>query len=753
MSFDLFQLVPAVYRLRDAQIAASMQLLSPAEQTLLSSLQTSTTPLNATQQSELDALFAKSQRGPLQSLVMVIAEQLQAFAADLDQLYDDQFIETCAPWVIPYIGDLIGYQSIRGIAPTVDNPRSEVANTIAFRRRKGTVLVLEELARDVTGWGAHAVEFFEILADTQYMKHVRRFNHYAPNVRGWQPRFYRNSGFSQMPRKVDVRNFGQAGNQATGLPRPNVQNIGIYLWSLGAYSVTSGTPTVSTASPNCYRFSALGMDQPLFHAAISQGDPITAPATPANVPDRLPRLVLCADMQKGVGTDYYGIGASLALYQSGQLLNPYQLQVADLSGPDGSWNNLPAATSPYAALIDPDLGRIALPPVAAGQSQPPLAVSYYYGFNAPMGGGEYEREPTFLVTNEEWIVQCGAAPLPSIPAALTQALSLFSSEGQIAIEIQDSETYVLASPLAIDLPAGVTLEFRARDGARPTLLLSSELTVTGDQGSTLILSGLVIAAGAAMSPGAGSSALVHVPSTRPSASPNLLGTLNLTHTTLVPGWSVKTDGEPVYPDAPAILIEASGVAVQSSLAILGAIQATNLATVTLADSIVDATALDKVAYAAPNGASLSTPGGAPLTLTGCTVVGKVHAHELVLVSDSVLWAITSNAWPSGLVSDRLQAGCVRFSFLPINAVTPRRFQCVEQALAMPTPLFIATRYGDPGYLKMLACTDPTIRRGADDGGEMGAFHFLLAPQRESDLTIRLEEYTPVGLQIGLIYQT
>ena len=113
------------------------------------------------------------------------------------------------------------------------------------------------------------------------------------------------------------------------------------------------------------------MDQPLFHAAISQGDPITAPATPVNVPDPLSRLLLCADMQKGVGTSYYGIGASLALYQNGQLLNPYQLQVADLSGPDGSWNNLPAATSPYAALIDPDLGRIALPPVAAGQFPAP----------------------------------------------------------------------------------------------------------------------------------------------------------------------------------------------------------------------------------------------------------------------------------------------------------------------------------------------------------------------------------------------
>ena len=30
---------------------------------------------------------------------------------------------------------------------------------------------------------------------------------------------------------------------------------------------------------------------------------------------------------------------------------------------------------------------------------------------------------------------------------------------------------------------------------------------------------------------------------------------------------------------------------------------------------------------------------------------------------------------------------------------------------------------------------------------MGAFHFLLAPQRESDLKIRLYEYLPVGLEV------
>ena len=35
---------------------------------------------------------------------------------------------------------------------------------------------------------------------------------------------------------------------------------------------------------------------------------------------------------------------------------------------------------------------------------------------------------------------------------------------------------------------------------------------------------------------------------------------------------------------------------------------------------------------------------------------------------------------------------------------------------------------------------------------MGAFHFVLAPLRETDLQMRMQEYLPVGLEFGLIYQ-
>src|SRR3712207_6295902 len=51
--------------------------------------------------------------------------------------------------------------------------RVDVAKTISYRRRKATLPMLEELARDVTGWHAHAVAFFELLGWTQNLNHLR----------------------------------------------------------------------------------------------------------------------------------------------------------------------------------------------------------------------------------------------------------------------------------------------------------------------------------------------------------------------------------------------------------------------------------------------------------------------------------------------------------------------------------------------------------------------------------------------------
>ena len=713
MTPKLFDLLPALYRLKDSQLAAAQQL----------------------------------QRGPLESLLALVEEQLAVVDNDLDQLYDDQFIETCADWVIPYIGDLIGYQPVHGVAPAVASPRAEVAHTISFRRRKGTVLALEQLARDVTGWGAHAVEFFKVLAATQYMQHVRPDNYYSPDLRTWQVQAYLDTAFDTAAHNVDVRRIAaQRGSY-------NLPNIGIFLWSLNAYSLSlvPVTPSASNSAgqPQCFRFSPLGGDIPLFTNPVSQGAQITAAATPVNVPDRLLRRVLCQDLQSGAGAAYYGEGKSLVLKLNGTILNPYQIQVCDLSGPEGSWINLPpsSAAYPYAAAIDPELGRIALP---AASSAPQLEATFYYGFNADMGGGEYSRE-------QEFVVQGEALPFPdtvvppryaTLPEALNFAVGQLGPNGKIALELHGSGGLKTAS-LSIKVPSGSTLEIRGADGSRPMLLLSGEISVTGGPSSSLVLDGLLVGSSAA--PGHPPVALIHVPAAAPGGSTNQLGALAINHCTLIPGWALAPTGDPQHKDAPALVAEPEGLQISIQRSIVGALRMESLVTASLSDSILDATSRTNAAYAASDG---SSAGGA-LTLQGCTVVGKVHSTLFTLVSNSIIWAglAPHDSWTAPLIADRKQAGCVRFSYLPPGSVTSRQFECVEQAEGSPQPVFYSLRYGDPAYAKLAPSTDNAIRRGADDGGEMGAFHFVLAPQRETDLRVRIQEYLPVGLESGVFYET
>jgi hypothetical protein len=753
----LFELLPALYRLRDAQQAQSTNLLSASETAQLQALQGSRTSLSAVQQAQLDHLTAKATRGPLQSLLLLVEEQIAAVAYDLDQLYDDQFIETCAPWVIPYIGDLIGYQLVNGVAAAVASPRAEVANTISFRRRKGTILVLEQLARDVTGWGAHATEFFRFLAAAQYVKNIRPENHYVPDLRRWQVRQYLDTGFDTTAHTVDIRRI------AAERGRYSIQNIGIFLWSLSAYSLTKVPATAVGTSGQFYRFSPLGSDMPLFNHPVSQGSNITAASQAVNVPDRLPRRVLCQDIQSGVAAVYYGEGNSLALYLNNTLVNPYRIQVCNLSGNDGNWANVPPVGSSYIACIDPELGRIALTNPAAtspptGSGTPQLQASFYYGFNGDIGGGEYARSESFTVQTETAVLQFPDNSSSPRYSSLQDALNFaafaagnLTGSGQVAIEIVGSGIYTeLGSPaLQINVPAGATIELRAADGFRPTLVLGGEITVAGAAESTFNLNGLVIAyvppsPGASLPP-----ALVHVP----NSGLNQLSNLGLTHCTLVPGWALTPAGtpQPLYSGMPTLLAESSGVQVTVQKSIVGGFRVSVEATAKLSDSIMDAGDPAAVAYAGIDG----TSGGGTLALQACTVVGKVHATLFALISDSILCAELSpgDSWNAPVLADRKQAGCVRFSYLPAASLVPRQFKCVQQRTGGYPPIFYSLRYGDPGYAKLLPSTDESIRRGADDGGEMGAFHFVLAPLRENDLRVRLQEYLPVGLEFGIFYQT
>ena len=689
MSFSdahLHELLPALYRIRDAAIAGG----------------------------------SGAARGPLRELLVVLSEQLGTIEEDLEQLHDDEFIETCAEWVVTYIGDLIGYRPIRPDVPGAPSARAEVAHTIAYRRRKGTASMLEQLARDVTQHSARVVEFFRLLGATQHMNHLRPRHHYAPHMRDWRTLSRIGTGFDTASHTVDVRRI------RTRRGRFNIPNIGLFLWRLDAFGLRQSTAV--RVGARRFRVNPLGIDLPLVTAPQTE-DEITHIATPLNVPASIPRRVLKEDVEgTAPESDYYGAARSIQLYVDGVEVPRSQVVICDLSDSGATWSHL----SDTNYVIDPLLGRIGLPTSAANAD---VAVTHCYAFSARMGGGPYPRSDSFALPSTPAIVRVRQTPASGEVATIAEALLLVAASGGV-IEVQDNGRY--AGVPTVNVAAGTTIELRARDGARPVLVLDRRINVTGGNRSTFALNGFLI---------------VGAPIVVPDDPNNTLGHLELKHTTLVPGLALDETGAPENPALPSLIVDIPGVMVDADCVITGGVRVHARAAATITNSIVDAMARDRLAY---SDSAVAGDAGGELVMRACTVVGQVHTVSMQLVSNSILLATLAagDAWAAPVTSERRQAGCVRFSWLPLTSRVPRRYNCqpLTAALDEPSPAFTTLRYGQPAYAQLRVTTPDPIRRGADDEGEMGAFHMVQEPRRESNLAIRLDEFLRVGLDAGILYE-
>jgi hypothetical protein len=650
---------------------------------------------------------------PLRELLAVIGEQVAAMQENLDQLYDDQFIETCAPWVAPYIGDLIGYRTLHGVVPNVASPRADVANTIRYRRRKGTASMLEQLARDVTGWPARAVEFFQLLGWTQHMNHPRMNAHYAPDLRNREKLQQRDTAFDTIAHTVDVRRI------STGTARHNIPNIGLYLWRVRAFPLTRSPAVIDPdiGGGLRFRFNPLGVDMALYNTPQTEEE-ITHLAEPHNVPMPLARRWLKAHLD-----DYYGPGKSLWLELDGNPPQPIArntIRICDLSDVKNSggtviaWAHQPAVGSGLVS-IDPVLGRIAF---ADAPASAPL-VNFHYGYTIAIGGGEYERgDPAVPVT-----------PLQTVHggAALQPALNAVQNGG--TVEVTDSRRYVETPNISVN--AGKTVVLRAVNGARPLLAASGDIALALAADATLILDGWVISGGTLK--------MAAFADTQPRY-------LVLRDCTLVPGSFGAAD-------APGLVVNHAFAKVELQRCITAPLHIAADAELSLSECIVDASAQNMIACRGPGADVLAT--GAVLSMESCTVIGKVHTQQLTLASDCLfVAALTSggDTWKAPLWAERRQQGCVRFSYVPSGSRTPRRYHCQPQEGDQQTrPHFTSLRYGDAGYCQLRQNTSDKIRRGAHDESEMGVLHGLYQPQRETNLRVRMEEYLRFGLEAGLIY--
>jgi hypothetical protein len=685
----------------------------------------------------------------LRELLEVLAGEVDVLSEEISQLYDDQFIETCARWVAPYIGDLIGYRVLHGVVPEIASPRAEVANTIAFRRRKGTAAVLEQLAQDVTGWPARAVEFFERVVTTQYMNHPRPHARATVNLRDHEALAWtdqQDAAFDGFAHTGDVRRINAEGPATRG--RHNVMNVGVFLWRTEAVPVVR-SPLVEHADGQRFRFDALGADEPLFGLPRTEEE-ITHLAEPVDVPLPLGRRFL----GDHVGA-YYGARRSIALERQQGAADPTPIavddvRICDLSDVSGgaTWAHQPPAGR---VAIDPALGRVFLgTPVAAGER---VLGTSCLGMAVPIGAGGSTRKT--LVGLAPLVTAAGGQGLQPLLTGITAGGTL---------QIADSDRYPGSLTIATATAAAGTPDTEVRvvaaERARPSIVVAGSVRLSLAPRTTVVLDGLLISGGPLVLDEVGDA------ETR---------TVVLRNCTLVPGHTRTPSGQPAQPGWASLLVLDPFARVVIERCVLGPVVAVEGSRVELTDSAVDASAVAAVAITGrPRvvGGLRAVTGVADMAVgDGTTAAGEVDLHECTVIggirciqldaSNSLLVATRPPGDPrkAAVHASRRQVGCVRYSFLPDDSRTGKKYRCVprpedpQAVRRATTPRFTSLRYGDPAYLQLATTTPDAIRAGADDDSEMGATHLLFTPQRESNLLLRLEEYLRFGLEAGFFYAT
>ena len=331
----------------------------------------------------------------LKALLAVMEEQRQILSDAVGQLYDDWFIETCQDWLVPYLGELVGYRLLHGYEEALGSgtqeagqllraiaPRRDVADTIANRRRKGTLPLLEELVADVAGWPARAVEFRRLLAFAQPVRLMgtgtcaRLRTGRVVDVRRGNQLDLLDGPFNEIAHAVDVRRI--TSHRSVG--RYGIDEVGLFVWRLGSYSITHAPAYCSDRDRMRFTFSILGNDTPLGVRPVAEPAPSHI-ADETNVPGFVRRLAF----ERNPG-QYYGPAKSLCVWLSGDTeAEPVplsQIVPADLTG----WGYTPVRGQ---VAVDPVLGRIAFPPRSAPDQG--VWVTYHYLFSADIGGGEYPR--------------------------------------------------------------------------------------------------------------------------------------------------------------------------------------------------------------------------------------------------------------------------------------------------------------------------------------------------------------------------
>lgn len=721
---------------------------------------------------------------PLRALLAVIEQEVEQVQADIEGLYENWFVETADEWVLPYLGDLLGVTPLHTIQSAgVFSNRAFIANTLRYRRRKGTAAVLEQLARDVTNWRARVVEFFQLLSTTQHVNHIRPSNYRTPHLRSPSENASAEDGanrlelldtpFTNAARTAEVRRI------ASGRGRWNIPNIGIFLWRLQAYPLKRVTARpVSDPADSRFRFHPVGIDAPLFNRPQTE-TAISHLAEEHNVPGPLRRRALYDDLaayrQALTSTEgtpestYFGAQPVFQIHLNGQdtPLSPEEISICDLSNWDAvGWTPPPSQSftradgTPFSTQVgvDPALGRLV---VLSGVSSVGSAeVSYHYGFSGDLGGGPYSRKESledFHLGDVTWQigVSSTATPVPGeIVNSLTEAINQWNAQpaGTVGlIAVLDSRTYEenLQGPQAVQIPERSRLLIVAADWPEQPVpgLVGVTQRVVGKITPNLLrphlLGNLSVRGTASASESSQGALWVNglVIEGQVTVLVGNLGKLNLSDCTIVPA-----AGELRVNPSAANTTENDQLSLDIRRCILGAVG--------LPDSVPHLSCWDSILQPV-SGSAIEAPGSHAVintsTLAGPVTLRSLEASETIFIAP--------------VLAEQRQIGCVRFSHVPAGSRTPRRYRCqpdlelknitdpdqARRIRAYLMPIFTSDDYGDPAYMQLDLAVAEEIFTGAEDGAEMGAFNHLKQALREANLRQVLKEYLRFGLEAGVFY--
>jgi len=423
------------------------------------------------------------------------------------------------------------------------------------------------------------------------------------------------------------------------------------------------------------------------------------------------------------------------------------VSVCDLSDatspPPEGWRR---PSAPIEVSVDPVLGRLAF---RAGVVPTDVEVDYSYAFSGDLGGGPYDRRASVAEdlpdpTKRPVTWQRGVSKTPSadplVYDQLGKAVAAWNATAQTGtvgvIAIMDSRTY--AESVTIQVPAGSRLLIVAADWPQrldplTNAPLPREPGVLTPKELRPLVEGTIAVKGTAPKedPDPGRVALDglliqgHV-----RVRAGNLGGLRVAHSTLVPASRTRSLTAANGPAGPN-----DELLVELERTISGAIRcADTIRGLSITESIVDA----------GNARAIRAPA---TTIERSTILGSTAARTLS-AGNSILTGPAR--------AERRQEGCVRFCWLPLDSVVPRRYRCLPADAASAgrvEPAFTSTKYGNPAYCQLAVSCPVEILTGAEDEGEQGAFNFLQQTARLGNLAVRVDEHLRFGLEAGTFFAT